>query len=145
MGISLTSPLAQDKLNNRGLYEHYLLIIQSGTAALLEFPERKESLTNDWREENGEETDLSLVRFKDKEIDLQCIIIAADDAQFWDCYNRFFADLTSPGLQQLYIDDHSKTYQVYYKKSGNFKKASKRLKNVEKIAVKFQITLKVKF
>ena len=145
MGISLTSPLAQDKLNNMGLYDMYLLFIQTGTAALLEFPERKESLSNDWREENGEETDLSMVRFKDKEIDLQCAIIAADDEQFWDCYDRFFTALTSPGLQELYIHDHSKTYQVYYKKSGNFKKVGKRLKNVEKVLVKFTITLKVKF
>lgn len=141
----LTSPLAQDKLNGLGLYEYYLLIIQTGTAQLLEFPERKETLKNDWREENGEENDLQVVRFKDKQVELQCIMLGADDADFWNRYDTFFAQLTRPGLAQLYIHDHSKTYNCFYLKSSNFKKSSKRLKNVDVVVVKFSITLQVKF
>jgi len=133
-----------DTINNKNLLSVYKLIIQTGTQDLLIFPERKESLSNDWREENGTETDLELVRFKDKEVDLNCMFIVSNDAEYWSCYNAFFAEITKPGLQNLFIDDHSKTYQVYYKKTSGFKKVSKRLKNVPKVAVKFTLTLDVK-
>ncbi|MCZ2084164.1 MAG: hypothetical protein LC112_07800 [Flavobacteriales bacterium] len=135
----------KDLLNTKNLLTEYLLIIQTGTAELLQFPERKEFLTNDWREENGQEYDLALPTFKDKEVTLNCAIVADDDTLFWSAYNAFFAELTKAGWQDLYIHDHSKTYSVFYKKSQSFKKASKRLKNVEKILVKFQITLQVKY
>lgn len=133
-----------DTINNKNLLSIYKLVIQTGTQELLEFPERKESLSNDWREENGTETDLELVRFKDKEVNLNCIFIVSNDTEYWNCYNAFFAEITKPGLQNLFIEDHSKTYQVSYKKTSGFKKASKRLKNVPKVAVKFTLTLDVK-
>ncbi len=135
----------QDKLNNKNLFSQFGVIIQTGTAELLKFPERKESLTSDWREENGQEYDLSLVRFKDKEISLSCAILADNDVSFWTYYNAFFDEISRVGWQQLYIEDHSKTYQVFYKKSDGFKKAAKRLKGVAKVFVKFQITLQIKF
>ncbi len=132
-----------DKLNNKNLFDDYKLIIQTGTEALLEFPERKEGLSNDWREENGTEYDLDLVRFKDKEISLSCIFIADNDTDYWTRYNAFFTEITKPGYQQLFIYDHSKTYEVFYKKTSAFKKLPKRLKNVNKVFVKFTLTLQV--
>lgn len=134
-----------DSLNDINLFENYGLRIQTGTADLLQFPDRKDSLSNDWREENGQEYDLSLVTFKDKEVTLNCAIAADDDSQFWEYYDGFFAELTQAGWQNLYIDDHSKTYQVFYKKSGSFKKVGKRLKGVTMVFVKFQITIQVQF
>lgn len=133
-----------DTINGNNLLSTYKLIIQTGTHELLEFPERKDSLSNDWREENGTETDLELVRFKDKEVNLNCIFIVENDSSFWSAYNAFFNELTKPGLQNLFIEDHSKTYPVFYKKTSGFKKQSKRLKNVPRVAVKFTLTLEVK-
>ena len=49
-------------------------VLQTGTAELLSFPERKEVNTQDWREENGSEYDLQLPVFKDKEVTLNCAI-----------------------------------------------------------------------
>lgn len=135
---------ALDKLNNKNLLDDFNLIIQTGTEQLLEYPERKETLTTDWAEENGQDYDLSLVKFKDQEVTLSCAIMANDDTAFWTAYNAFFAELTKPGFQNLYIWDHSKTYQVFYKKTGSFKKTLKRLKNVDRVFVKFQLTLQVK-
>lgn len=133
-----------DLLNGVDLFENYGLVIQTGTAELLEFPERKETLSNDWAEHDGKEYDLDLVRFKEKEVSLNCAIMAENDDMFWDYYERFFSDLTQPGWQVLYINDHGRTYEVFYKKSGSFRKAQKKLKGVEKVFVKFQITLQVK-
>lgn len=134
----------QDTLNSKNLQNEYKLVIQTGTVEFLTFPERKDSLTNEWREENGTETDLELVRFKDKEINLTCIFITQNDEEFWTCYDSFFAEITKPGYQNLFIYDHSKTYQVFYKKTNSFKKVSKKIKDVPKVGVKFNLTLEVK-
>lgn len=142
--MPILSPF-KDLLNNHNLFDDYSLVIQTGTADLLQFPDRKEILSNDWREENGGEYDLALPTFKDKEVTLNCAIVTDNDEDFWTAYNAFFAEITKAGWQNLTIDDHTKTYKVFYKKSGAFKKGSKRLKNVEKVLVKFQITLQVQY
>lgn len=132
-----------DLINTINLYATYGLVIQTGTATLLQWPERKETLSNDWREENGKEYDLSSPKFKDREITLKCAFKADDDADFWTNYNAFFAEITQAGWQDLFIADHGKTYQVFYKSTGNFDKSQKRLKNVDKVFVKFDLTLQV--
>lgn len=133
-----------DKINGKKLTD-FGIIIQTGTAALLEFPERKDRLINDWAEQNGSEYDLEEPRFKDHEVTLKCALICANDVEFWQKRNAFFEELKKPGFLQLYIDDHSKIHQVFYKKSDNWVKGTKRLKNVAKVFVKFDLTLVVKY
>ena len=135
---------AYDTLNGKNLLNMFNMVIQTGTEQLLEYPERKDTLTNDWAEENGQDYDLVEVRFKDQEVTLSCAIMTNDDTAFWVAYYAFFTEMTKPGFQNLYIWDHSKTYQVFYKKTGSFKKSLKRLKNIDRVFVKFQITLQVK-
>lgn len=134
-----------DTLNTKNLYTSFGLIIQTGTQELLTYPERKPSLENDWAEENGKEYDLATPKFKDKEVILRCAFMTANDTAFWTAYHAFFTELTKPNWQALFIADHGKTYQIFYKKTTNFKKTSKRLKNVPKVFVKFDLTLQVKF
>ncbi len=135
----------RDKLNNRNLYNDFGLVIQTGTQELLKYPERKPRLENDWAEENGKEYDLKQPRFRDKEVVLHCAFKADNDTQFWQNYDAFFAELTKEDWQDLYIHDHSRTYQVFYKNTAEFKKSLKRLKNVPKVFVKFELILQVKF
>lgn len=132
-----------DTINHKNMYTTFGLIIQTGTAGLLIFPERKETLANDWREENGTEYDLSLPRFNNKEVVLNCAFMADDDVSFWRNYDAFFAELGKPNWQQLYIADHGRSYSFFYKKSGEFKKSSRRLKGVDKVFVKFELTIVV--
>ncbi len=132
-----------DKLNNKNLWTDFGCVIQTNTAELLTFPERKESLTHDWAEENGKQYDLTTPRFHDKEVTLKCLFIAENEAEFWQGYNAFFAEWKKSGWQSLYIDDHAQTYQCFYKKSDNFQKLTKRIKNVNKIIVSFELILVV--
>lgn len=134
-----------DQFEDKNLWDEYKIVIQTGTAELLELPERKEILSNDWREENGMEYDLDLPRFKDREVTLSCAFICDSDIDFWTCYENFWDVLKTSGWKNLFINDHSKTYEVFYKKSDNWKKGSKRLKDVTKVFVKFQITFQVKY
>lgn len=134
----------QDKINGKNLQSSFRLIIQTGTAELLEYPARKESLTNDWADENGKEYDLETPMFYDKEVTLKCCFFVDNDTQFWTVYNAFFAELKKKGYQNLYIHDHSRTYEVFYKNTSNFEKATKRLKNTDVVLVKFDLILQVK-
>ncbi|MDM1093425.1 hypothetical protein [Myroides odoratimimus] len=133
-----------DTLNTKKLKETYGLIIQTGLAKLLEYPERKEPISNDWQDQHGVEYQLNKVFFKDKEVTLNCAFMADTDVIFWKNYNAFFAEITKPGYQKLFIYDHGKTYDVFYKKTGTFEHLRKRLKNVERVFVKFELTLQVK-
>ncbi|MFX1668756.1 hypothetical protein JZ968_11460, partial [Riemerella anatipestifer] len=134
----------KDKLNNI-LLSNIGVVIMTGTEELLAFPERKEVMENDWAEENGGDYDLSSPKFKDKEVTLKMAILADDNVQFWQYHNALFAELKKEGELSLYVFDHDQTYKVFYKKSLNFKKVLKRLKNVEKVFVKFDLTFKVLF
>ncbi|MCP1997303.1 hypothetical protein [Flavobacterium sp. HSC-61S13] len=133
-----------DTLNFKNLKNDFGLIIQTGTASLLNYPERKEGLKWDWAEENGTEYSLRQVFFKDKEVTLKCAILASSPTDFWAKYNAFFQELTKPEWQRLFIFDHDRTYEVFYKKSDSFQKTLKRLKNVPKLFVKFDLTLQVR-
>lgn len=134
----------KDRLNGRLLFDEFGLVIQTGTEGLLLFPERKFGHVNDWREEDGKEYDMSLVRFQEKEVTLNCAIMASDDVEFWTYYNDFFSELIKEGYQTLSIHDHSYIYLVAYKKTSQFVKTSKRLKNVDYVFVKFRLTLIIK-
>ncbi|MCU7543480.1 S9 family peptidase, partial [Riemerella anatipestifer] len=129
----------KDKLNNI-LLSNIGVFIMTGTEELLAFPERKEVMENDWAEENGGDYDLSSPKFKDKEVTLKMAILADDNVQFWQYHNALFTELKKEGELSLYVFDHDQTYKVFYKKSGNFKKTLKRLKNAKKVFVKFDLT-----
>ena len=137
----MNTALYKDRINGNNLLSKYGMVIQTGTAGLLIFPERKSYLTNSWRERHGEERDLSLPKLEDKEVMLSCAFMADNDADFWANYNAFFTEITKAGWQSLYIDDHSKIYNVAYVATSDFKKTSKRLKNVAKVFVTFKLTL----
>lgn len=141
--MALTTATYKDTLNGVNLLTGFGMVIQTGAATLLEFPERKEGIKYDWPEENDTQYDLAAPRFKDKEITLRCAILKDTHTQFWTAYNALFVQLSKPGTQALYIDDHGKTYNVFYKKSGAFNIRLKRLKNVSKVFVKFDLTLQV--
>lgn len=134
----------QDKLNTKNLFSQFGLVIQTGTEQLLAFPERKDTFSIDWRESNGKQYDLKAPVFKDKQITLKCAIMASNDADFWTKRDALFVELSKTAFQDLFINDHSKTYKVFYKNSSNWQKRSKRLKNVPKVFVKFDLILVVK-
>lgn len=120
-------------------------ILLSGAEELLTYPERKEVIENDWAEENGGEYDLDNPKYKDKEVTLKFGILASNDVEFWKHYEALFKELSKPEFQRLYVGDHSRHYAVFYKKSSDFKKTRKRLRGIDKVFVKFDITFKVAY
>lgn len=127
-------------IDGYSLYATFGVVVTTGSSDLLQFAERKESTTHDWLDENGIDVDLSRVFLKSREATFQMWIIADSEADFWNKYNGFLSFLTKPGLRRLTITEHSKEYYVYYKKSAVFQRFT-RIKDVDKIACKFSLTL----
>lgn len=143
--VFLKTKIMSDKLNNKELKATYGLAILTGREKFLSFPERKEPLSFDWQDENGQEYQLQKVYFKDKEVVLKCAFLVDDNVMFWEKYNAFFKEVTKPNYQSIYIDDHDMSYECFYKSANNFNHGLKRLKNVVKVFVKFDLTLQIKF
>lgn len=133
-----------DTLNTKNLKQEFCVLILTGLSKFLEYPARKEVPSYDWAEHNGMDYMLNKVVFEDKEVTLSCAITVDTTTEFWSSYNAFFQEITQSGWQNLYVHDHDKTYEVFYKSTSDFKLTLKRLKNVEKVFVKFNLTLQVK-
>ncbi|WP_343302845.1 hypothetical protein AAHN97_14970 [Chitinophaga niabensis] len=135
-------PTGQYYIDGADLWLVYGMIIEdrAGTDALLQFPERKESISHDWADENGLDIDLSRVYLKEKEFSLNISIQAAGESDFWDKYHKFLNMLRQPGLRRLEVSELASSYFVFYKSCTSFARRT-RIKGSSKIAAQFSITL----
>lgn len=54
-------------LDGYSLFQYFGVGVQSGSSDLLKFPDRKDSTTHDWQDENGIDIDLSRVFMASRE------------------------------------------------------------------------------
>lgn len=136
-------PTGQYFIDGKDLWLVFGIVISEGSDDLLKFPTRKDSISHDWEDENGTDIDLSRVFFASRDINLQCALIAANEADFWAKYNNFIATLAQPELRRLEVSELSSSFYVFYKECSSFTRAT-RIKigpNAGKIASKFTLTL----
>lgn len=126
-------------LDGKSLYGVFGIGVESGSADLLKFPDRKDSTSHDWLDENGIDIDLSRVFVSSREATFNMWLIAASEEDFWNKYNTFFGFVVKPGLRRLTITEHGKDYYVYYKKMGTLTRFT-RIKETNEIALKFSVT-----
>jgi hypothetical protein len=109
----------------------------------LRFPERKDSISHDWKDENGIDVDLSRVFLASREATFSCNFLAANEADFWTKYNSFIYILRQPGLRRLEIAEFGRSFYLYYKSCPSYARFTriKRGTNAGMISCKFQITL----
>jgi hypothetical protein len=135
--MSLSGKYAMDTLD---LWTTYGVFLEDGTTEFLRFPERKESITNDWPDQMGIDIDLSTPTYKEREITIQCALIADNEADWWTKYNAFRVALMGSGKRMFYIAELSRSYQVIYVKCSSFTKFT-RIKTSGKVAAKFTLQL----
>lgn len=136
-------PSGQYFMDGKDLFLVYGIIIEAGSDDLLKFPDRKDSISHDWMDENGIDIDLSRVFFEPREISLQCAILANNGTDFWNKYGAFLAMLAQPDLRRLEVTELSSSYYVFYKQCTSFTRFT-RIKigsNAGKVASKFTLTL----
>ncbi len=108
-------------LDGIDLWTSFGMLIEEGSANLLRYPPKKESITHDWMDADGIEVDLSRVFFGPREIPLVMGIIASSEEDFWLKHNAFISQLTQPGIRRLTISAHGeRSYYIYYKECNNY-------------------------
>lgn len=110
------------KLNNNDLHTTFGVVVENGSNSFLAFPTRKDSLTNDFMDQNGIDIDLQDPRFKAREFVINCALYATSKEDFWNKYNGLFTELSASGQHTLYITDLDREYKVYYKEQRGIKK-----------------------
>ena len=82
-------------------------------SALLTPPPAKRHTTVDYRERDGEEADVSDVRFEARDISLRLAMITDNEQEFRTKYKGFIEILRS-GLLNVRVSEIGKTYKLYY-------------------------------
>ncbi|MEZ2446129.1 hypothetical protein AB6805_30650 [Chitinophaga sp. RCC_12] len=138
-------PAGQYILDGGDLWMVYGIIVtdSAGSNDLMKFPERKDSISHDWEDENGLDIDLSRVYLKAREATFNMAILARTEVQFWEHYNAFLAMITRPDLRRLEIAELSSSFYVYYKACSSFERFTRVKQGTFKgyIASKFSLTL----
>lgn len=129
--------MAAYKLNGKDLKEIFGVVISNGSDTFLAFPERKDSLENNWPDEDGIEVDLNDPTFQAREFRLNCALVASGRVDFKTKYYALFTELKRSGTHTLLIQDLDQEYEVFYKKQENITKLTQI--DRDKVAVKFDL------
>lgn len=135
-------PIGQYTMDGRDFYLIYGITISSGSEDFLRPPERKDSIEHDWADRPGVDKDLSRVFFKDRICQLNCNLIAQNEADFWNKYNMFLSMLAQPGERRLEIAEYNANYFVIYQKVDSFVRYTPVASSRGVIACKFALTLR---
>lgn len=126
-------------IDGYSLYTYFGIGVESGSADFLKFPDRKDSTSHDWKDENGLDVDLTRVFLAAREATLNMWLLADDENDFWTKYNLFLSSVTKPGLRRLTVSEFDRDYYVYYKKMVTLTRLT-RIKDTTKIGLKFSVT-----
>lgn len=119
----------------------FSVVVEGGSSDFLNYPAKKDSITRDWSDANGLEVDLSQVFTTEREISLQCGIIADDEAAFWEKYNAFIGQWIKPGLHRIQVAEFGlRSFYCHYKSCSNFTRVT-RIQGTEKVGCKFTLNL----
>ena len=107
-------------INDKDAYTNYGVFLakdRGGTydnlSALLTPPPAKRHTTVDYRERDGEEADVSDVRFEARDLSLRLAMITDNEQEFRTKYKGFIEILRS-GLLNVRVSEIGKTYKLYY-------------------------------
>lgn len=92
----------------------YGVTITNGFAEMFKMPERKDSLTNDWQDENGIEKDLTDPKFKSRQFRLNCVITGDDFNDLKTKYWAFFTLVSTADTIQIYNYEYDTLVGCFY-------------------------------
>lgn len=138
----MANPSGYYIMDGLDLWETYGVFIEKGTDDFLVLPERKEPITYDWPDLSGLSYDTANPVFKERQVELNCALVAGSESDFWNKYNAFKAALMAPGTRSLTVTELSQTFDVVYLKCTSFTRFT-RLKTVSKVAAKFRLVLMI--
>lgn len=137
----MASPYKQYYINGKDLFLIFgIYILRGSTDDFLRYPDKKDSIEHDWQDSNGLDVDLSRVFLKSKQIDLKCLLVTDFSDDFWRKYDRFLAELTTPGLKRFTVSEFERDFFIYYKACSTPKRYT-RIKETDKIIYEFTLSV----
>jgi len=129
----MTGEVTIDTIDIWTTYGAFLL--KGSYDALMKLPKRKESLNNNWPDQNGLDIDLTDPHYEVLEADLSFIVSASSEAQWWTRYNALRTLLLSSGLRTIYVRELSKTFHAFYKDTVTYEQLTT-IKRVNKVVAR---------
>lgn len=123
-------------MDDRDLSEYGIFVLKGSLAEIRKSPAVKKNLSSASLTLNGMVYDGEFVKFQTKDVKLNCLMRAANLAEFWRNYNAFLYDLVRPEHRMLYIDMEGYEYPCHYKSC-----AVTRFAPTNKIWFQFTLTL----
>lgn len=118
------------ELDNRDFSEYGIMVLEGSEAQILKSPAVKQNLLRNLSNREGAIYDGQNVVFQQKEVVLNCCLIATDLDEFWRNYNAFLYDLirvnesidnegytVRSAERSLYYEATGEEYPCYYKTS----------------------------
>lgn len=130
-------------LDGMDIWNTFNIAINEGLANFIPLTRRKESITNNWPDQNGIDVDVSKHFFSERTVTLTCLVLTETENEFWQKRDAFIQQLAKPGLRRLTVTAHqSRSYFVIFQEVSNYQQV-KTLKNIpdNMIAHTFTITL----
>lgn len=122
---STVTPYDDYELDGRPMTDYGVRVLKGSLAEVLKSPAVKQNLLANGGKQNGAWYDGQWVKFKSKEVKLNCLMRATTFREFWNCYEALLYDLarpdgeqddiTQPGERLLFVDATSSEYPCYYK------------------------------
>ena len=113
--------------NGKGFYSIFRVLLSDSQgnadalSSLIQFPEMKEPDSYDWQDENGVEVYLDKRYVKPRTIQLEFLMMADSEPEFWSCYEQLLNELIAPGTIRLYVEELKRSFFVYYTRQINTK------------------------
>lgn len=113
-------------MDGRDLWDVYGIVVEDGSDGFLKLPTKKPSIEHDWMDADGKEVDLTNIFFQDRDIALQCVMIADNEADFWTKRTGFIAQLRQPGARRIEVNElGTRSFFVFYKENTGFTRFTK--------------------
>ena len=119
--IEYVTPCADDKsayfgdIDGVDLRKYGIAILNGTVQSIMNSPETKNNLAQDYGFFDGQYYDGRTVKFKSKDVVLKCVMRAKNYEDFWQQRDNLLYDLIRPGEHVLYVNRTEEELPFYYK------------------------------
>lgn len=106
----------ENYLNGIGLQATFNTIVTNGVAVFYQMPSLKDSVTTNFQDTDGTDTDLDDKKFESRTFTLNCVLTAQTIDDFNTKFWGLFSILKINGVYTLYNDYYNVTLNVFYQK-----------------------------
>lgn len=106
----------ENYLNGIGMQAEFNTIVTNGVAVFYQMPTLKDSVSTNFQDTDGTDTDLDSKTFESRTFTLNCVLTAASIAEFNAKFWGLFSVLKINGVYTLYNDFYNLTLFIFYQK-----------------------------